>query len=238
MALNAQRFAIIDIPQASAALLDSYDRCPLDEYMGNQTRYKRFSQYRLTPNKDTGVWGFDKLEHRDYTAFKEFNPIGGGIKRKHPPLEADWFTDYVRLGIAGMELDDSEDWQINVHQNRTVATPEKPGLLTPEGIHRDGHEFVMIGILRRNNVIGGETRLWTGPEDKEPFWTGTLQPGQAVLLDDRNVWHDVTDVLPEDGTRGNRDIFIASFSRWREKWYGDEHDAAVMAAAGEGASSM
>ena len=231
MALNEQGFAIIDIPAATAEILDSYERCPLDKYMGNQTRYKRFSQYRLSPDKQTGQWSFEKLPHRAYTAFKEFNPIGGGIKRDHPPLEAD-FTGYVRLGIAGIGLDDSEDWQINLHQNRTVATPEKPGLLTPEGIHQDGHEFVMIGILRRNSVVGGITRLWKSKDDKEPFWTGMLEPGQAVLLDDRNVWHDVTDVLPEDGKAGHRDIFIVSFSRWREKWYGDEHDQAVLTSAG------
>jgi hypothetical protein len=223
--INDQGFAIIDLPPVSAEILESYERCPLDEYMGNLTRYKRFSQYRLSWTADDD-WIFEKLAHRDYTAFKKFNPIGGGIKRKYEPLEVD-FTPLIRHGVVNLQLDHSEDWQINVHQNRTVATLEKPGQLTPEGVHQDGHEFVMIAVLRRHSVSGGETRLWNIGEEK-PFWNGTLEPGQAVLLDDRAIAHDVTDVLPENGKPGNRDILITAFSRWQEKWYGEDHDMKVL----------
>ncbi|WP_018349676.1 2OG-Fe dioxygenase family protein [Longispora albida] len=231
MPLNEQHFAIIDLPEIAPEVLASYDNCALDPYMGNLTRYKRFSQYRLHHDADTG-WGFELLEHRDYTTFTHFNKVAGGIKRKYDPLEAD-FRPIIRAGIAGFGLDESEDWQINVHQNRTKATPEKPGQLTPEGVHHDGHELVMIAILARNSVTGGETRLWESKDATEPFWNGTLLPGQAVLLDDRAIAHDVTDVLPLDGQPGNRDILIVAFSRWKEKWYGDDHDAAALATAGE-----
>jgi hypothetical protein len=226
MPLKDDGFLLIDPPPVSAEILDSYHRVPLDEYMAHGTRYKRFSQYKLTP-KGGGDWEFELLPHRDYTAFRKFNPVAGGIHRKYQPLEVD-FLPLVRWGIAGLELDESENWQINVHQNRSRATTEKPGELTPEGVHQDGHEYVMIAILRRHNVIGGETRLWRGLDADEPFWHGTLQPGQAVLLDDRAIAHDVSDILPADGTEGYRDILITSFSRWREKWYGDEHDTAVL----------
>jgi hypothetical protein len=222
MPLNQQGYAIIDLPAISPAILDSYDRLPHDEYMGNLTRYKRFSQYRLAWDSSGADWTFDRLAHRDYTAFKEFNPIGGGIRRKYEPLEAD-FSPIIRQGIQALQLDNSEDWQINVHQNRTVATPEKPGQLTPEGVHHDGHEFVLIAILRRHSVTGGVTRLWNPGED-EPFFSDVLEPGQAVVIDDRAIAHDVTDVLPENGQPGNRDILITAFSRWKEKWYGEEHD--------------
>ncbi|MEV8515383.1 2OG-Fe dioxygenase family protein [Dactylosporangium sp. NPDC051484] len=235
MPLNPQGYVIIDLPPITPEILESYERLPLDEYMGNLTRYKRFSQYRLSWTADDD-WHFEKLAHRDYTAFKQFNPVGGGIKRKYEPLEAD-FTPFIRAGIEALQLDNSEDWQINVHQNRTIATPQKPGQLTPEGVHHDGHEFVLIGILRRHSVSGGVTRLWNPGEDK-PFWDGVLEPGQAVVIDDRAIAHDVTDVLPENGNPGNRDIFITAFSRWKEKWYGDEHDRAVLEGAGDSPSSM
>jgi hypothetical protein len=233
MPVNAQGFSIIDIPAASDEILASYDDCPLDEYMGNQTRYKRFSQYRLSwkPAQD---WTFELLPHRDYTAYKKFNPVGGGFRRPYEPIKVD-FTEIIRLGVAGLGLDTSEDWQINVHQNRSIATSEKPGQLTPEGVHQDGHEFVMIAVLRRHRVLGGLTRLWN-LDAAEPFWTGTLPPGQAVLLDDRAIAHDVTDLAPEDGVWGHRDILITAFSRWTEKWYGDEHDAKALTEDGD--SSM
>jgi hypothetical protein len=192
--------------------------------MGHGTRFKRFAQYRLSPNGDG--WSFQRLEHRDYTAFKKFNPVGGGMKRSYLPIEAD-FTPLIEHGIAGLELDAGEDWQINVHQNRSRADDSTAAPLTPEGVHHDGHEFVMIAVLRKVNVAGAETRLWLDGA-AEPFWTGVLEPGQAVLLDDRAIAHDVTDVRSATGGPAHRDILIVAFSRWREKWYGEEHDQAVL----------
>lgn len=229
MPLNAEHFAVIDLPPVSSEILGSYDRCPVDDYMGNGTRYKRFAQYRLSWNADTG-WTFERLPHRDYTTFTKFNPVAGGIRRVYEPVEAD-FTELIRIGAAALALDTSEDWQINVHQNRTMATGDTVGPLTPEGVHHDGHEYVMIAVLRRNNVAGAQTRLWNEGAS-EPFWTGTLENGQAVLLDDRAIAHDVTDVLSADGSPAHRDIVIVAFSRWREKWYGEEHDRAALADSG------
>jgi hypothetical protein len=228
MPLSEQHFSLIDLPDIPQDVLDSYDNCPVDDYMGNGTRFKRFSQYRMSHEEGSG-WSFELLPHRDYTAFKKFNKVGGGMRRGYLPIEVD-FTPLVRAGAEAFPLDPSDDWQINVHQNRTRATGDKAGPLTPEGVHHDGHEYVMIAVLRRNNVGGGLTRLWK-PGAAEPFWNGTLEAGQAVLLDDRAIAHDVTDVLSADGGPGHRDIVIVAFSRWSEKWYGDEHDEAVLSEA-------
>lgn len=238
MPLNPQGYTLIDLPPVPAELLESYDKCPVDEYMGNGTRYKRFAQYRLSPDPSgEHAWSFERLEHRDYTTFKKFNPVAGGIRRVYEPIEVD-FTPLIAAGAAQLGLDRSEDWQINVHQNRSRAEVGAPAPLTPEGVHHDGHEFVMIGVLRRANVDGALTRLWN-PGESEPFWTGTLEEGQAVLLDDRTIAHDVTDVLSADGGPAHRDIVIVAFSRWREKWYGEDHDkAALEADAAQGGSAM
>jgi hypothetical protein len=231
---SGETFSVIEIPAPSQEILDSYDDCPWDAYMGNGTRYKRFSQYKLTWDAVTG-WNFELLPHRDYTTFKKFNPVAGGIRREYQPIQVD-FTPLIRVAAEEIPLDTSESWQINVHQNRTRATIEKPGVLTPEGVHQDGHEYVMIGILRRVNVAGGETRLWDLGAS-EPFWTGVLEPGNAVLLNDKAIAHDVTDVLPANGAPGHRDILIVAFSRWSEKWYGDEHDMAALETDGQMAST-
>ncbi|MBT2447840.1 2OG-Fe dioxygenase family protein [Streptomyces sp. ISL-43] len=225
MPLNSQGFSVIDLPEVSPEIFASYEALPVDDYMGNGTRFKRFDQYRLSPKDDT--WHFELLPHRDYTTYKTFNSVGGGMRRGYEPIEVD-FTPLIAVGAEALGLDRSEDWQINVHQNRTRADGGRPGPLTPEGVHHDGHEFVMIAVFRRENVAGGETRLWE-PGADAPFWEGTLDPGQAVLLDDRALAHDVTDVLSADGGPGHRDIVIVAFSRWSEKWYGDDHDEAALA---------
>ena len=72
-------------------------------------------------------------------------------------------------------------------------------------------------------------RLWKALDAAEPFWRGTVQPGQAALLDDRNVAHDVTDLHPSTPDQeGHRDIVIAAFSRWSKRKYGEEYDQAVL----------
>jgi hypothetical protein len=225
MPLSTQGFTVIDLPPARSELLDSYDDLPVDDYMGHGTRYKRFSQYRLSWREEDG-WTFELLPHRDYTTYKKFNPVAGGIRRVYQPVKAD-FSEIIRLAADGFPLDRSEDWQINVHQNRSRATMDKAAPLTPEGVHRDGHEYVMIAVLRRVNVAGAETRLWQDGAD-EPLWTGILGDRQAVLLDDRAIAHDVTDVESADGGPAHRDIVIVAFSRWSEKWYGDRHDSAAL----------
>ncbi|HEX8303771.1 MAG TPA: 2OG-Fe dioxygenase family protein [Jatrophihabitans sp.] len=235
MPLNDQGFALLDLPEIDDEILASYEQLPHDPYMGNGTRYKRFSQYRLS--WDGERWQFALLPHRDYTALKEFNPVGGGYKRSYQPIEVD-FTKLIARGVEEFGLSTDEDWQINVHQNRTIASHEKPGVLTPEGVHQDGHEYVMIAVLRRNAVTDGQTRLWKLGAD-EPFWTGVLDPGTAVLIDDRAVAHDVTDVQPASDETGTRDIVIVAFSRWNERWYGDEHDKVALGeSVGENRSSM
>ncbi|MFE4873422.1 2OG-Fe dioxygenase family protein [Streptomyces sp. NPDC056682] len=60
-----------------------------------------------------------------------------------------------------------------MHQHRTRAELGRPGPLTPEGVHHDGHEFVMIGVLDRQRVGGGETRLW------RPAPTRTRHPAKT-----------------------------------------------------------
>ncbi|MDW4911315.1 2OG-Fe dioxygenase family protein [Streptomyces sp. ADMS] len=225
MPLGSQGFAVIQLPETSPDILPSYDDCPVDEFMGNGTRFKRFSQYRLSPAGSDG-WSFERLPHRDYTTFKKFDSAGCGIRRIDEPIKVD-FTPLIEVGARELGLDRSEDWQINVHQNRTRADGGGPGPLTPAGVHHDGHEFVMIAILNKLNVAGGTTRLWT-PDADDPLWTDTLEPGQAVLWDDRALAHDVTAVLSADGGRGHRDILIVAFSRWAEKWYGDDHYAAAL----------
>ena len=223
--LAADGFALIERVDATDAQLSSYEQCPHDPFMGNGTRYKRFSQYKLTYSESR--WTSELLPIRAYTAPKKFNPIGGGFKRPYEPLQAD-FTGVAAFLAEQIGLDTAVSWQINVHQNRSIADAERNGQLTPEGRHQDGHEFVSISMFARNGVKGGRTRVWASEEAEEPLFEHTMVAGQTLLLDDRAVLHDVTDIEPESSVAGARDILIIAYSRWDERWYGDEHDAAAL----------
>ncbi|MFI9402930.1 2OG-Fe dioxygenase family protein [Nocardia sp. NPDC052316] len=224
--LQERGFKFVALPPIGADVLASYEEIELDPYMAHGTRYKRFSQYRLTYSGDEG-WQFELLPHRAYSAFKKFNNVAGGILREYTPIAVDFVSTIKHIVDQERFLDQTVDWQINVHQNRSKTTTDKSAELTPEGIHQDGHEFVIISILSRNNVRGGEMRLWPA-KDADPIWRGTLAAGDAVILDDQRVYHDVTPIEPDGSTTGTRDILIVSFSRWDERWYGEEHEQAVL----------
>jgi hypothetical protein len=225
MTLNEQGFAIIEIPRAAPDVMESFSDLKFDIYAGN-SRYRRFSQYKMTCAE--GRWAFERLPHRPYVTFPKYNPVAGGIRREYAPLEAD-FTPYLDIAADGFGLAKNELWQINVHQIRIVARKDEPGIVVPEGPHQDGHEFVFIGVFTRHQIRGGELRLMP-LEDKqgEPFFRTVIPAGQGVLLKDLEMWHDVS-AIEATGDAGYRDILIAPFSKWKERWYGQDFEARALA---------
>ena len=56
-------------------------------------------------------------------------------------------------------LSPTRAWHIEVHQFRIEARPGEPGQPTPEGMHRDGVDFVLVLLVRRQNVRSGVTSI-------------------------------------------------------------------------------
>jgi hypothetical protein len=228
MTLNHQGYAILDLPPLDDSIKASFGDLGLDLYVPVKNRFRRFAQYRLVYQDSD--WNFERLPHRAYVAYSKFNSVAGGIKREYKAIVAD-FTDIIRLATAALPLDANEDWQINVHQTRIfVKKGELQGVIVPEGPHKDGHEFVFIGVYDRHNVTGAEMTLRPDHDKETPFLTRTLQTGQGVVLDDRNLWHYVNDIEAiDDREIAFRDTLIISYSRWSEKWYGDEFEREALA---------
>ncbi|AOE82955.1 2OG-Fe dioxygenase family protein [Pseudomonas sp. TCU-HL1] len=214
---------IIKLAPFSNEIIESYTHLVADPYMGNANRFRRFSQYRMSFNER---WSFEKLEHRPYMTFSKYNPVAGGIKRFYEPLEVD-FTPYIEQAATCIPLDPSHDWQINVHQYRVIVTPSLEGITVPEGRHRDGHSFVMIGVVKREGIQGAVMKLYRTPQDTTPFYVGTVWEGQAALLNDQTLLHDVTEITALEET-GYRDIFVVAFSPWAERWHGEEFENKVI----------
>lgn len=227
MALNAQGFHIFELPQLSARALDSFGDLVLDTYIPVKNRYRRFAQYRMSHND--GDWQFERLPYRPYVTYSKYNSVAGGIKREYQPLITD-FTSHIRLAAEAIPLPTGEAWQINVHQYRILVDQDRQGVIVPEGLHRDGHEHVFIGVYSRHNITGAELSLRPAEDKDTPFFTTTIQVGHGVVFNDRNMWHYVTEIEPVDATRAAyRDTVVVAFSRWADKWYGDDFDHTALA---------
>ena len=105
----------------------------------------------------------------------------------------------------------TERWFIEAHQFR-IDTAGGVGRPTPEGAHRDGVDFVVVMMVGRQGVKGGETRVFdaNGPHGvrfvmKEPL--------TALLLDDARVIHETTPILPADEAAGGgyRDTLVLTY---------------------------
>lgn len=223
MSLNNQNFKIFDLPGLHESALSSFQDLALDTYIPVKNRYRRFAQYRMSYSNDT--WQFELLPHRAYVTYSKYNSVAGGIKREYKPIMTD-FTNHIRQAAEEIPLDTSEEWQINVHQYRIFVEKEKlDGIIVPEGLHRDGHDYVFIGVYDRHNVTGAELSLRPNEDKETPFFTTTIPAGQGVVFDDSKMWHYVTEIEPiDDQEEAYRDTVVVAFSRWSSKWYGDDFD--------------
>jgi hypothetical protein len=86
------------------------------------------------------------------------------------------------------------------------------GRPTPEGAHRDGVDFVVVMMVARHGVKGGETRVFdaNGPQGVRFVMQ---EPLTALLLDDARVIHETTPILPADGQAeaGFRDTLVLTY---------------------------
>ncbi len=88
-------------------------------------------------------------------------------------------------------------WEVEVHQFRIEAQPGQAGQPTPEGMHRDGVDWVLVLLVRRENIASGETTI----HDLERGMLGSFtlaRPMDAAWVDDGRVYHGVTPVEPRD----------------------------------------
>jgi hypothetical protein len=98
---------------------------------------------------------------------------------------------------------------VEAHQFR-IDTADGIGRPTPEGAHRDGVDFVAVILIGRENIKGGETRVFEADGPKGQRFT-MLEPWTMLLLDDAAVIHESTPIQPL-GEHGHRDTLVLT---WR-----------------------
>ena len=82
-------------------------------------------------------------------------------------------------------------WHVEVHQFRIEANDGEVGRPTPEGLHRDGVDWVLVSLINRRNVADGVTEI-AGPDGAGLERFILTEALDTALLDDRRVRHGVT----------------------------------------------
>ena len=201
-----------------AAFAGSWDRLEPDAYLARtgRARRRRHGVYRAT--RDGAI---ERAPHRPHYQSLDYNPLQGGIERWFAPIEdgiADGASLRCILAFARSVFDrlapDVRAWQVEVHQFRIEATPGHAGEPTPEGCHRDGVDYVLVLLIRRDNIASGTTGIYRVEDGREVGSFTLTTPFDAALVDDHRVLHGVTAVSPLDPAQpACRDVLVVTFRR-------------------------
>jgi hypothetical protein len=197
----------------------SWDDLGVDAYMADGGRYRRrrFACFRA------GAGGIVRKPHQPHYQSRDYNPLNGGVERwfkpvteatgRHPALGAILATCHRLFdGLTPPPLRPAF-WHVEIHQFRIEARHGQEGRPTPEGMHRDGVDWVLVLLVSRVNIASGETAI--GDFAGHPLGSFTLtEPFDAAVTDDNRVYHGVTPVTPLDpGRPGHRDVLVVTFRR-------------------------
>ncbi|KTC34250.1 2OG-Fe dioxygenase family protein [Pseudomonas sp. ABAC61] len=221
-----QGYCVIEMPPLSSQVRDSFADMPRDSHSLGRMREIRLSQY--LGYWDESEWVFALLPQRKYVQSARYIKLkeAGGVARHREQLAIDPSPLIARV-LDNLPVDRSEQYQINVNQIRVVVNPDFRGITVPEGPHRDGHEYSVIAIARRENVRGGETQV-IDPGTLQVVHRQTLEENQAILIDDERYIHYASDIEAASGSIGYRDIWVIEINRWATRAYGIAHERAAM----------
>ncbi len=195
----------------------SWDRLEVDGFMADGGRYRRRRHANFAARR--GMPDHGRRPHCPHFQEVVHNGLNGGVERWFAPME-DAVADGAPLralldfgrGLADA-LHGARDWFVEAHQFRIEAAAGAPGFPTPEGVHHDGVDAVLIAMVARRNLAGGETLV--ADRDGAELARFTLRDRlDAALLDDRRVRHGVSPVRPADPALPScRDVLVLTWKR-------------------------
>ena len=197
------------------ALATSWNRLAPDAHLKDGGHYRKRRHACFIQDMVSG--DLTQTAHRAHWQPVDYNALHGGFERWFDPVEPDvaaapaWTALFTRLGQLFAEVTPVPRWYIEAHQFR-IDTAGGVGRPTPEGAHRDGVDFVVVMLVGREGVKGGETRVFDayGPHGMRFLMQ---QPLTALLLDDARVIHETTPILRIDDLHpdGFRDTLVLTF---------------------------
>ena len=212
-----------EILEASGSLEDwpsfaeSWNTLEVDTYMADGGRYRRRRHAAFGAARDGEI---RRKPNQPHIQAPEYNPLHGGIARWFEPVApeiAGGASMQTTLAFCrsffGTLAPQVQGWNIEVHQFRIEARPGESGQPTPEGVHRDGVDYVLVLLINRRNIKSGVTSIHALDGRQLAHFTLT-HPFDAALVDDRQVAHGVTPVEPIDPVApAYRDVLVVTFKQ-------------------------
>lgn len=197
-----------------------WPRLTPDRYMGDggTYRFRRYGAFDSQPGSARQLLPHGPYQQPKY--INGLNGLNGDVNRMFDPLEPsfvahstlnrllDWLTT-----LYDQCEDGRQRWNIRLHPYRVLARQNEKGNPTPEGLHRDGVDYIVSMMVSRRNVEGGETTITDN--DSQVLWQRTLQnPLDIVIGKDAHTMHAVSPVSPIDISKeAYRDVLVIAFTK-------------------------
>lgn len=225
--LSDQRFLLLTgdalsgmlavLPGDIATFADHWPRLSRDNHMGDggTYRFRRYGEFEALAQSHRR-----QLPHGPYQQPEYINKLNGGISRLFDPLEPSFVSNLVlnRLldwltRIYDLCEGSPQNWNIRLHPYRIVANPGESGHPTPEGLHRDGVDYIVSLLVSRHNVEGGESII-TNNQGLVLTQRTLLRPMDLLIGQDATTMHAVTPVTPIDPDEPAwRDVLVVAFTK-------------------------
>jgi hypothetical protein len=216
-AMFAARGSLTDWAEFAA----SWDDLGLDTYMADGGRYRKRRHATFAAADGEPI---RRGPHQPHFQSRDYNALNGGIARWFDPVlpeiaaGATLTTVLVTCRalfeqLATMRESHVASWHVEVHQFRIEARSGVEGRPTPEGMHRDGVDYVLVLLIGRRNIQSGVTTIHD-PSGRDLGSFTLAEPFDAAWVDDHRMMHGVTPVEPIDPDRpGFRDVLVVTFRR-------------------------
>jgi hypothetical protein len=200
-----------------ASFAGSWNALEIDTYMADGGRYRTRRYAAFVARHGHAI---ARKPHQPHFQAIDYNPLNGGVARWFEPITPEVAGGASMTAILEFcrSLFDSlaagtPAWQIEVHQFRIEARRDETGRPTPEGLHRDGVDYVLVLLVDRRNIASGVTTIHALDGPALGHFTLT-DPFDAALVDDRRVAHGVTPVQPIDPAQpAFRDVLVVTLKK-------------------------
>lgn len=186
-----------------------------DTYLAELGRHRRRRHATFTIEADGTI---QREQHQPHWQSARYNPLQGDIQRWFLPIrpvisKGTSMRSILRFAHAlftPMSVGGPRRWHVETHQFRIEAGAGEAGEPTPEGVHRDGVDYVLVLLVDRLNIESGTTTIHA--DDGCLLGSFTLaHPFDAALVVDARVSHGVTPVTPIDpDLPAHRDVLVVT----------------------------
>jgi len=198
--------------------MKSYNDLPPDTYVpmtyNGTTRSRRYANMRVdvTDNYEYSIY------HTKNDTFIQAVDDSRGIERTFElmdfqHLNQPWLTNFITQISALSVLNHNyykghkkvKEVDVHLHQVRQTTYENVEAHNSPEGIHRDGADYIVSAfVIHRNNILGGESIIYD--QNKMVTYKTILDDKEGIYQEDIKQWHYVTPIQLDLPGIGFRDI--------------------------------